>query len=543
LASKSIEGFSVTLDGRANFAVAMTGFYSAAGWALTRSPAQARRHMLGAVVRALLVVAASVTMAPAQAQAQAPSITVFSYVPGASYGGYGSAAAISADGSTVAGYATSNPSSGPYEAFGWTAASGVVSLGFVSGFTANNYANAVNSNGTAVVGFGDNTTPQLQGFQWTPGGGIVAFPFASGDMDNFATGINSDGSVIVGMRASSASFLQAFRYTAATGQVALGTLPGDSTSAANAVNAAGSVVVGTSNGNGTLTSQAFRWTAATGMVGLGSLPGDTTSAPTGVSGDGNVVVGSSVGQGTITMQAFRWTAAMNTMAGLGTLPNDVSSVADATNQNGSVVVGTSFGASSVYGQQAFIWTPLGGMQSLQTLLASVLPPNGPHGQFHLLAANAISADGTVVAGDGLYADFTNQAWVARLQVADLAATPTAGASPLGVTFHASGFPPPLTYTVAFGDGTSGALTQGGCASTPPAAGHGIQCSGSSSHTYTTAGTYNAALLNASGNTLGTATITVGTTRVVRPPFGSIPPPVSPPVMTAPRMPERRSLDQ
>jgi PKD repeat protein len=68
----------------------------------------------------------------------------------------------------------------------------------------------------------------------------------------------------------------------------------------------------------------------------------------------------------------------------------------------------------------------------------------------------------------------------------------------------------MTYTVDFGDGTTGALTQSSCIGVAAiVGGHGgIQCSGSASHTYTAAGSYSATLLNALGLTVGTVAITV-----------------------------------
>jgi PKD repeat protein len=97
-------------------------------------------------------------------------------------------------------------------------------------------------------------------------------------------------------------------------------------------------------------------------------------------------------------------------------------------------------------------------------------------------------------------------------IALLHAAPTSGPAPLAVTFRASGLSPPLTYTMNFGDDTTGglSLTPGSCFDAPPVGGRGYQrCSGSASHTYASNGSYTATLLNASDNTVGIVRITVG----------------------------------
>jgi hypothetical protein len=106
-----------------------------------------------------------------------------------------------------------------------------------------------------------------------------------------------------------------------------------------------------------------------------------------------------------------------------------------------------------------------------------------------------------------------------------------------------GLPLPMTYTIDFGDGTSGALSQGGCFGSRS----GVQCSGSASHIYSSAGTYYATLVNASGRSLGAATITAGgnLVRPLRPPLlpHGTQLPLSPSVAISTLTPERHSLDQ
>jgi hypothetical protein len=95
--------------------------------------------------------------------------------------------------------------------------------------------------------------------------------------------------------------------------------------------------------------------------------------------------------------------------------------------------------------------------------------------------------------------------------ASLSATPASGAPPLAVTFTtlvAQG--DTNTYTVNFGDGaTSGAMTIGpsgiACVTTGPC----FSAKASTSHSYTSGGTYTATLLNSALTGVATATITVG----------------------------------
>jgi hypothetical protein len=159
---------------------------------------------------------------------------------------------------------------------------------------------------------------------------------------------------------------------------------------------------------------------------------------------------------------------------------------------------------------------------------------------------ALSADGATAIVGGPH-DNTNAgaAWLfaAASHIAgSLTATPISGAAPLAVTFRATGLPLPMTYTVNFGDGTSGALSQGSCFGGTS----GVECSGSASHSYV-AGTYYATLVNASGSTLGAKTITAGGTlvRPLHPPLlpRGTPLPPSPPVAISTLTPERHSLDQ
>jgi len=168
------------------------------------------------------------------------------------------------------------------------------------------------------------------------------------------------------------------------------------------------VVVGFSNDASGHGFKAFRWTAASGMVGLGFLPGGHESTASGVNADGTVVVGQA-GEASGQHQAYRWTAASG-MVGLGFLPGGHESTASGVNADGKVVVGQANDASDQH--QAFRWTRATRMQSVLTLLqaAKVVFMAG----WRLTSANGVSADGTVIVGDGVDPLGNTQAWIARL---------------------------------------------------------------------------------------------------------------------------------
>jgi hypothetical protein len=158
------------------------------------------------------------------------------------------------------------------------------------------------------------------------------------------------------------------------------------------------------------------------------------------------------------------------------------------------------GAVWVFTQSAGTWTQSG----------SKLFGTGAVGAAEQGSALALSANGTTLLEGGAFDHAgAGAAWVFVSNGGGvLTATPTAGQGPLAVTFSASGLTPPMTYTVNFGDGTTGALNQGGCIATAAGGESNRQCSASASHVYSAAGTDTATLLNASGITLGSATVTV-----------------------------------
>ena len=161
----------------------------------------------------------------------------------------GLALGVSTDGSVIVG---SSDSSAGSEAFMWTAAGGMLSIGDLPGGSTDSEAAAVNNDGSVIVGKGRNATA-THAFRWT-GGVMTDLGDLPGGIDlSKALGVSGDGSIVVG-QAADASGLVAFIWDASNGMrslksmlAAAGTtgLAGWTLRSANAISADGKVVVGT----------------------------------------------------------------------------------------------------------------------------------------------------------------------------------------------------------------------------------------------------------------------------------------------------------
>jgi uncharacterized membrane protein len=325
------------------------------------------------------------------------------HLPGATYT-YSAALAVSADGSTVVGESRAPGGVWECEAFRWTAAEGMVGLGFLTASGIHSTASDVSADGSVVVGTSFSPAGQEEPFAgeepfiWTAGTGpapLLAAPGSPGR--SIATAVSADGSVVLGMT-ETAPLPEVFRWTAGQGVDDPGLPRGDPA----AMSADGSVVVGTDYA----TARAYHWTEATGAVDLGNLPGnDLNTFASDVSADGSVVVGSVM----VPLptddygQAFRWTEATG-MVTLGPI-QESDSHARAVSADGSIVVGS-------HSDEAFIWDANHGMRSLYDVLT------GEYGLdltgWRLQWANDISADGTVIVGYGTNPAGDAEAWRAEI---------------------------------------------------------------------------------------------------------------------------------
>ena len=246
----------------------------------------------------------------------------------------------------------------------------------------------------------------LEAARWTEATGWIGLGDLTGGLSlSQALGISADGTVIVGWGTSHVGF-EAARWVGGQA-IVMGDLDGGAyNSAAGLASTDGTTIVGT--GHSAQGPEVFVWTQATGMVGLGDLAGgEFSSEPFGMTPDASVIVGEATSS--LGIEAFRWTSAGG-MVGLGDLPGgEHQSIAFDVSADGSIVVGY---ATTALGTEAFIWDATNGMRNLKQLLLS----GGVTAveDWVLTDATGISADGTIVVGNGTNPSGQTEGWVAEL---------------------------------------------------------------------------------------------------------------------------------
>ncbi|TWI04718.1 hypothetical protein IP90_00853 [Luteimonas cucumeris] len=235
---------------------------------------------------------------------------------------------ISDSGNTVVGLAYADGCGGWDEkgtvfAYHWTPANGYVPLYGTGNWTR---ANAVNANGSVVVGWNDidDAYPGRQGAYWKNG----EFHRITPNPDSYfgeAMDVSADGSVIVGAYGLDMETFtnQAWRYTEAGGPQVLGTLevPGlpdfMNSGIASVVSNDGKVVMGFSGF--AFQREPFIWTEALGMRNLGEFLIEqgfsaveqwNLNTPTAFSGNGKLIAG--FGLGPLGLQG--WAVKLNQVA-------------------------------------------------------------------------------------------------------------------------------------------------------------------------------------------------------------------------------------
>ena len=416
------------------------------------------RRRLSALVALVGVTAAAIR--PAPLAASGGPFCGLGDLPGGIH--YSEATAVTPDGTIVVG---SSRSARGTEAMVWLAATGsMTGLGDLAGGSFYSRAHDVSANGRVVVGLSASANGD-EAFVWTAASGPFGIgDLAGGEFVSAAFGVSSDGRVVVGTGRIEDRKDVAFRWTPAGG---IARLAGDDDAVMSegaSVSDDGAVVVGRRIEDAAL--EAFRWTAASGPLAIAELPGgDVQSDAIAVSADGRVVVGSSASD--LGVEAFRWNERTGVI-GLGAFDGDTFfSQALAVSADGSVVVGTSMTNDDF---RAFVWDAVNGMRDLATVLAT--EAGADLGDWVLTEATGVSADGSVIVGNGVNPDGRPEAWIARL--------PCASALLAGRVNTGDGSPPFPVFSVNGGFGgacrevsvAAGAPVTIGVANAPAVAGAG-----------------------------------------------------------------------
>jgi uncharacterized membrane protein len=267
---------------------------------------------------------------------------------------------------------------------------GPVLIGPYPGSTAvdNFYSQAygISDNGIAV-GLAYDPSGNPIAFRWTAGGGMTRLPVNRPQTYSRANGISGNGSVVYGWNDHVDGYRSGVIWIAGSPVEphnygiygdSFGSPPGEPLGS----NYDGSVVVGQGYWDDQLISEAWRWTLA------------TDAQPLGV-----IIPGVGVGYANL-LHSYKVPVGALHMAELPPTPDDWSddpaSYALAVSQDGNTVVGNT---GTPINEDAFIWTSATGMMLLSDYAAArgVAIPAG----FLLYSANAISADGKTIAGNGI----------------------------------------------------------------------------------------------------------------------------------------------
>lgn len=312
----------------------------------------------------------------------------------------GQALAVSADGKVVVGM--SGLSNG-FGAFRWTEAEGMTYLGDLPGGTIQSVAQGVSADGSVIVGYSASSTAR-DAFRWTAAEGMTALaqPILDGLPATFieATDVSADGRIIVGYAERNGVLPRAVRWVDGVPQLFA---PLFSYSQAYGISDDGEVIVGQAR-MATGVTMAFRWTEATGLVSLGNPPsGDPTSIAYEACGNGETVVGIANSGNRL---LFRWTEGEG-MTDIGGLPDGTAGLALDCTPNGRAIVGEAVAPGP---RRAMIWGEYQGMRDLQQVLVSLGVQDAV--SWSEMTARGISADGTVIVGNGRRADGRRESWMA-----------------------------------------------------------------------------------------------------------------------------------
>jgi uncharacterized membrane protein len=326
---------------------------------------------------ALLTFAGAVTAAASVAVAQPATFIELGVLPGESYS---TAAGVSGDGAVVVGRSGDR-------AFRWTLAGGMQELVPPAGMTAA-AALAVSADGSTIAGYAwSGAVEQRRAAIWTSAGPQLLETPPGWEWSE-AAALRADGSTAVGtVGLQPWSDRRAVRWGASPGVEVLGEAP----SAAYAVSADGSIVGGMAATFGPgVAPWAALWTASSGWSDLGVCNCNETWVQS-LSADGSVA-GGHASTPICCGWAFRWSS----LGGPHLMyPDWFSGNVHAISGDGRVLGGDhDWFLGSRRGR---LWTPARGTMHADTVLQALGALPGP---LLLGAVNGLNADGSVLVGDG-----------------------------------------------------------------------------------------------------------------------------------------------
>jgi uncharacterized membrane protein len=342
---------------------------------------------------ALLTSAGAVTAAASVAVAQPATFIELGVLPGESYS---TAAGVSGDGAVVVGRSGDR-------AFRWTLAGGMQELVPPAGMTAA-AALAVSADGSTIAGYAwSGAVEQRRAAIWTSAGPQLLETPPGWEWSE-AAALSADGSIAVGtVGLQPWSDRRAVRWGASPGVEVLGEAP----SAAYAVSADGSIVGGMAATFGPgVAPWAALWTASSGWSDLGVCSGCNETWVRSLSADGSVAGGFAS-----TPIMFGWAFRWSSLGGPHLMLDWVNGGhVGAVSGDGRVLAGAQGGLGS---GPALLWTPTRGSMNLGSVLQSLgvsLP--GPL----LGPVNGLNADGSVLVGGFHYQWGIGRAWRATIPV-------------------------------------------------------------------------------------------------------------------------------
>jgi hypothetical protein len=324
--------------------------------------------------------------------------------------------ALSADNSTIVGFAPGSIAQSDAQGVIWTQETGNYYM--PTSPVTPSLPQGISGDGSIIVGYNETPKSGINGppydysaWQLTAAGGYQSL-IVPGFIGEKATSISNDGSTIA-LTAQQAAQLplklvttRAFIWTASSGFTAIPETPSGKTPNTALVSADGNAVIGTSG-----TGQGYIWTPTGGSQDIPEISGTSLDTPQVITADGSMVFGATGLAGSNNV-VFEYTKGITTSLGepfSGATDEEITLTGITADGNllvGNVIDG---GTGSTY---AFVWTPAGGFTSLENFLAA---KGIGLTDYASASVDGVSSDGDVLFGENELTDghqgIDNTAWI------------------------------------------------------------------------------------------------------------------------------------